>query len=126
MLLLVVLQFDHLQHHLNEYTQKINFIYRVYRECWIISINIGVLRDVLYIFMKYKVLAGIDYSLRGPAICCHIGDTWKYENCIFHYLTGTKKYCDVFLSRYFGKNFDAYDTEEQRYDSISDWGTWNM
>ena len=71
--------------------------------------------------MKYKVICGIDYSLCGPAICCHIGDSWSYENCIFHYLTGTKKYCDVFLGRFFGKNFDDHNSQEQRYDSISHW-----
>lgn len=71
--------------------------------------------------MKYEVICGIDYSLRSPAICCHVGDQWKYENCIFHYLTDTKKYNDVFLGRYFGKSFQSYNTEEQRYDSISDW-----
>lgn len=71
--------------------------------------------------MKYKVICGVDYSIRSPAICCHIGEDWKYENCIFHYLTDTKKYCDSFLGRFFGKNFDPYNSDEQRYDSISDW-----
>jgi len=71
--------------------------------------------------MRYTVISGIDYSLRSPAICCHIGDEWRYENCIFHYLTDTKKYSDVFLNRYFGKTFEEYNTQEQRYDSISDW-----
>lgn len=71
--------------------------------------------------MKYTVLCGIDYSIRSPAICAHIGDEWSFDNCIFHYLTDTKKYSDVFLGRFFGKNFEGYNTEEQRYDSISDW-----
>tara|TARA_Y100001938_G_C7988072_1_gene377955 strand:- start:270 stop:827 length:558 start_codon:yes stop_codon:yes gene_type:complete len=73
--------------------------------------------------MKHKVICGIDYSLRSPAICCHIGDKWDYTNCVFHYLTDKKKYTDTFLSRYFGKSFDDYTTQEERYDSISDWAT---
>ena len=66
-------------------------------------------------------LCGIDYSLTSPALCCHVGKEWKYENCIFYYLSDKKKYCGVFDKRIYGKSFDDYNTPEQRYDSISSW-----
>jgi len=66
-------------------------------------------------------LCGIDYSLTSPALCCHVGEEWKYENCIFYYLSDKKKYCGVFDKRIYGKSFDDYNTPEQRYDSISSW-----
>jgi len=67
------------------------------------------------------VLSGIDYSLTSPAICIHVGDTWDYNNCIFHYLSNKKKYSEVFSGRFYGKSFDEYNSEEERYDSISSW-----
>tara|TARA_R110002051_G_scaffold318529_2_gene400990 strand:- start:1039 stop:1590 length:552 start_codon:yes stop_codon:yes gene_type:complete len=67
------------------------------------------------------VLSGIDYSLTSPAICIHVGETWDYNNCIFHYLSNKKKYIDVFSGRFFGRSFDEYNSNEERYDSISSW-----
>tara|TARA_Y100000004_G_scaffold194516_1_gene259329 strand:+ start:1531 stop:2082 length:552 start_codon:yes stop_codon:yes gene_type:complete len=67
------------------------------------------------------VITGIDYSITSPAICIHVGETWEYSNCIFHFLSNRKKYSDVFSNRFFGKSFEEYNSEEQRYDSISSW-----
>ena len=67
------------------------------------------------------VIAGIDYSITSPAICIHVGESWKYDNCIFHFLSNRKKYSDVFCNRFFGKSFEDYNSEEERYDSISSW-----
>ena len=67
------------------------------------------------------VITGIDYSLRSPAICTHMGTTWNYSNCIFYFLSDRKKYSDVFSRRFFGKSFDSFSSEEERYDSISSW-----
>ena len=41
------------------------------------------------------LIAGIDYSLCGPAICVYRGeitDTFSFNKCKFYYLTDTKKY----------------------------------
>ena len=73
----------------------------------------------LYIFTM--VITGIDYSITSPALCIHVGDSWDYNNCIFHFLSNRKKYSDVFCNRFFGKSFEEYNSEEERYDSISSW-----
>ena len=73
-----------------------------------------------YIFV-YMVITGIDYSLRSPAICTHMGTEWNYSNCIFHFLSDRKKYSDVFCKRFFGKSFESFNTDLERYDSISSW-----
>ena len=67
------------------------------------------------------IITGIDYSLRSPAICTHNGSEWKYTSCIFHFLSDRKKYSDVFCKRFFGKSFDSFSNEQERYDSISSW-----
>ena len=67
------------------------------------------------------VITGIDYSLRSPAICTHMGTEWNYSNCIFHFLSDRKKYSDVFCKRFFGKSFESFNTDLERYDSISSW-----
>lgn len=41
---------------------------------------------------KIKALAGIDYSITGPAMCVHVGEEWSIDNCNFLFLGGRKKY----------------------------------
>jgi len=44
------------------------------------------------------VIAGIDYSLRGPAICVFKGEgDFDFKHCKFYFLTDTKKYANTFL-----------------------------
>jgi Holliday junction resolvasome RuvABC endonuclease subunit len=72
----------------------------------------------------YMVIAGIDYSLRGPAICVYNGeekDPFCFTKCKFYYLTDTKKYAKTFLTNIHGNIFDEYNHDCQRYDSISSW-----
>lgn len=68
------------------------------------------------------LIAGIDYSLNGPAICVFDGNNnFVFEKCEFYFLTSTKKYATTFFSNIHGKVFDDYGEECERYDSISDW-----
>jgi len=68
------------------------------------------------------IIAGIDYSLNGPAIC--VMDTsysFEFQNCNFYFLSDIKKYSKTFLHNIHGENFKEYNEESERYDSISDW-----
>jgi len=77
------------------------------------------------ILYTYMVIAGIDYSLCGPAICVFKGDKettpFEFKHCKFYYLTDTKKYAKTFLSNIHGSIFDEYNHDCERYDTISSW-----
>jgi len=69
-------------------------------------------------------LAGIDYSLRGPAICIFAGDynkTFSFQQCMFYFLTNTKKHARMYRANIVGDSFDIFMDDSERYDSISDW-----
>jgi hypothetical protein len=68
------------------------------------------------------LIAGIDYSLNGPAICVFEGNNnFVFEKCQFYFLTNTKKYAATFFKNIHGNIFDEYEEECERYDTISDW-----
>jgi len=68
------------------------------------------------------IIAGIDYSLNGPAICIFEGkEYFTFEKCQFYFLTDVKKNATIFLKNIHGKLFDDYEEECERYDTISDW-----
>jgi hypothetical protein len=67
------------------------------------------------------LIAGIDYSLNGPAICLFHGKEFNFENCDFYFLTDVKKNACPFLKNIYGELFEEYDEECERYDTISDW-----
>jgi len=68
------------------------------------------------------IIAGIDYSLNGPAICVFNSDEgFTFNNCSFYYLTDTKNLAKTFLSRIHGKLFETYNHDCERYDTISEW-----
>tara|TARA_Y100000034_G_scaffold90169_1_gene108593 strand:+ start:851 stop:1429 length:579 start_codon:yes stop_codon:yes gene_type:complete len=69
------------------------------------------------------IVAGIDYSLRGPAICIYNGDAgnFSFKSCSFHFLTNTKKYATLFGTNIFGERFHRWDCETERYETIADW-----
>lgn len=68
------------------------------------------------------IIAGIDYSLNGPAICVFNGNNhFVFEKCEFYFLTNTKKYANTFFKNIHGRVFDEYEEECERYDTISDW-----
>jgi Holliday junction resolvasome RuvABC endonuclease subunit len=62
------------------------------------------------------MIAGLDYSMTSPAMCLSNYD-FNYENCIFSYLTTSKKY-DVQFNNVKGKFLD-YSHTIQRYDLIA-------
>jgi len=75
-------------------------------------------------------IAGIDYSLRGPAICIfHDIDSYtgekntefSFKNCSFYYLTDIKKYATTFMKNIHGTKFSEVECDSSRYNSISDW-----
>jgi Holliday junction resolvasome RuvABC endonuclease subunit len=68
------------------------------------------------------IIAGIDYSLNGPAICVfNTSYRFEFSSCNFYFLTDTKKYATKFMNNIHGELFSPYDEECERYDSISDW-----
>jgi len=69
-------------------------------------------------------LAGIDYSLRGPAICVFAGGDNKqfsFKNCVFYFLSDIKRHHRMYLMNIFGGSFSIFAEESERYDSISSW-----
>lgn len=79
---------------------------------------------LLLLGYKYysMIIAGIDYSLNGPAICVtNTEKPFSFSNCSFYYLTDIKKISKTFLTNIHGETFQDYDQECERYDTISDW-----
>ena len=68
------------------------------------------------------LIAGIDYSLCGPAICVfNSKETFSFESCSFFYLTDKKSLAKTFLSRIHGRMLEEWNHDCERYDSISEW-----
>jgi hypothetical protein len=68
------------------------------------------------------LIAGIDYSLNGPAVCVfHGSEYFAFDRCQFYYLTDIKKNASTFFGNIQGQLFKDYKEECERYDSISDW-----
>lgn len=67
------------------------------------------------------IIAGFDYSITGPSLCIHSGSSFSIDNCLFYFLSDTKKYHKQFLNgKINGHAFAEYDTDERRFDVISD------
>lgn len=66
------------------------------------------------------IVAGIDYSLTSPAICVHIGDEWRYENCSFYYLVNKEKNLNVF-SPFYPTLYPSYSNDIERFDNLASW-----
>ena len=68
---------------------------------------------------------GIDYSLSSPGVCVNTSEgEFRYEDCSFYFLTGTKKYDNTFKDndvRYVGTGHKLYTSEPERYNNIADW-----
>ena len=69
------------------------------------------------------IIAGIDYSIRTPAICVFAAknEVFTFKRCRFYFLTDTKKYANFFLNNIQGERAQDWNTEEERYKSIADW-----
>ena len=69
-----------------------------------------------------EFIAGIDYSLCGPAICIsNMNEPFDYHNCQFYFLTNIKKYAKKIKQNISGEIFSDYNQEIQRYETIADW-----
>jgi len=69
-------------------------------------------------------IAGIDYSLRSPAICVFAGDystEFTFNKCMFYYLTDVKKHVTTYGNNIIGQGFEIFEGDSSRYDSISSW-----
>lgn len=68
------------------------------------------------------MIAGIDYSMTSPCICCYNG-----ERYYFYYLTTKKKFEGIFESRQHNMTFEGSNINHielginDRFDEISDW-----
>lgn len=70
------------------------------------------------------IIAGIDYSLRGPAICLYKpveGKKFSHENCSFYYLTDNKRQSQYQSTQIFGERLSDWGSDEERYESLADW-----
>lgn len=70
------------------------------------------------------IIAGIDYSLCGPAICLYKQSDAKrfcYSDCSFFFLTDNKRQSEIRTTNIFGERLTDWDSSEQRYETIADW-----
>lgn len=68
------------------------------------------------------MIAGLDWSMSSPAICIY--DNTKplsFDNCQFFFLT-TKPSLNKEFGNVHGFLMKEWDTEEERFDFISEWG----
>tara|TARA_B100000900_G_C20561146_1_gene708959 strand:- start:402 stop:980 length:579 start_codon:yes stop_codon:yes gene_type:complete len=69
-----------------------------------------------------EFIAGIDYSLCGPAICISdMNEPFDFYSCEFFFLTNIKKYAKKIKQNITGETFLDYNQEIQRYETIADW-----
>ena len=69
-----------------------------------------------------EFVAGIDYSLCGPAICINdMSQPFDFHSCQFYFLTTVKKHVKKIKSNIQGESFSDYNQEIQRYETIADW-----
>ena len=67
-------------------------------------------------------IVGIDYSITSPAICIYDNSLpFSFENCVFKFLTGKKKYARKIVTNIEGQLFEDYQNDTQRFDLISEW-----
>jgi len=68
------------------------------------------------------MLVGVDYSITCPCLCLYDErKEFKFENCLFYYLTNTKKFTNTILPNIKGESFQNYIQDVDRFDSISEW-----
>ncbi len=68
------------------------------------------------------IFAGIDYSMKSPAICIHDGADQKIDTCLFYNLSDLKKSQGLYTSANLRVDpLPVYSCNEERYDKISEW-----
>jgi len=72
------------------------------------------------------VIAGIDYSLCGPAVCLYNGEddaAFSIKNCSFFFLTENKRQSEFRSMNIYGERLSDWNSDEERYETIADWAT---
>jgi Holliday junction resolvasome RuvABC endonuclease subunit len=70
------------------------------------------------------VIAGIDYSLCGPAVCLFKSNAtgkFSYSGCSFYFLTDNKRQSEIRCMNVVGERLTDWDSDEHRYETIADW-----
>lgn len=70
------------------------------------------------------IIAGIDYSLCGPAVCLFKPSAtgrFCHQDCSFFFLTNNKKQSEIRYTNIFGERLNDWDSDEHRYETIADW-----
>lgn len=70
------------------------------------------------------VIAGIDYSLCGPAVCLFRANAtgkFSYSGCSFYFLTDNKRQSEIRTLNIFGERLSDWDNDQHRYETIADW-----
>jgi hypothetical protein len=71
------------------------------------------------------VIVGADWSMASPALCFHEGNEWSVNNCIFYYLTSKTKFL-IYTDQVRGTLYEEFQTQQQRFDNLSNWALKNM
>lgn len=72
------------------------------------------------------LIAGIDYSLCGPAVCLFKPSAtgrFCHQDCSFFFLTNNKRQSEIRYTNIFGERLNDWDSDEHRYETIADWAT---
>lgn len=70
------------------------------------------------------VIAGIDYSLCGPAVCLFRANAtgkFSYSGCSFYFLTDNKRQSEIRTLNIFGERLSDWNNDQHRYETIADW-----
>jgi hypothetical protein len=70
------------------------------------------------------VIAGIDYSLCGPAVCLFRANStgkFSYSGCSFYFLTDNKRQSEIRTLNIFGERLSDWNNDQHRYETIADW-----
>ena len=70
------------------------------------------------------IVAGIDYSLCGPAVCLFKSNAtgkFSYSGCSFFFLTENKRQSEIRCMNVFGERLSDWNSDEHRYETIADW-----
>lgn len=71
------------------------------------------------------MIVGVDYSFTSPSLCFHEGDQWSFKNCVFYYMTPKSKFL-VYTDQVRGSLYEDYQTQQQRFDNLSNWALNHM
>jgi Holliday junction resolvasome RuvABC endonuclease subunit len=68
-----------------------------------------------------SAVAGLDWSMTCPSICIwDKSKPFKFSNCVFYFYIDNKKY-DKSFGNIHGFKAELYQSEQERFDNISEW-----